>query len=254
MRNSSLNYDTSSITSTANANTMPSVLTFGTSFPNETLSLTPGSQEYFFSAITPARNITYTSWSPDFTMLGNSWAAKCMDVSIGHQKNNVGNYSTTASNHQISGVGVSNFTSYSTYNASIRSFNSTQSFNLTFKADSTSLVLIMIAGGGIGSINITSGISLNKLYDVTYSTGAQVNASADAYKGIVSKGEFTVTINSTMNAQINSGTGGVVGAVAYVFSSTSSSGTSDIELYAIIGAVVAVAVIGSVFAVMRKRR
>ncbi|MEM0139197.1 MAG: hypothetical protein QXZ44_01085 [Ferroplasma sp.] len=183
-------------------------------------------------------------------------------LSIGNQNDNVGNYSNPDhTTYQISGVGVSGFLNYKMYTASVRSFNSTLSVNLRFNVSSSTLVLIMIAAGGSGSINITSGPgSLHNLYDFSYSEHLdQVNASAAAYAGNMSSGKYSVTINSTMDTSANSGTGGVVGAIAYVFNQESAPPKStppksNIELYAIIGVVVAVVAIGSALVIMKKKK
>ena len=188
---------------------------------NKSLTLPNGSQEYFYAASTPADSITKTSWIPDFQMNvnNNSMGNSGTIVSVGHQDSNFGYYNSSAVNYEISGVGVSGFSTYSIFSGSVRSFSSVQSFNLSFDVTGSALVLIMIAGGGVGSINITTGSQyLTKLYDSTLSEGGdQVNASAAAYSGNLVSGNYDVTIESTMNAITNSGTGGVVGAVAYVF-------------------------------------
>ncbi len=188
---------------------------------SKSLVLANGSQQYFYTASTPAVSITNVSWIPDFQMRvnNNSMGFNGTILSIGHQNSNVGFYNSSSVNYEISGVGVSGFSTYSIFNGSFRSFNSVQSFNLGFSVTSSALVLIMIAGGGVGSINITGGTqSLSKLYDTTLSErGSQVNASAAAYAGNFVAGTYAITIASTMNQITNDGTGGVLGAVAYVF-------------------------------------
>ena len=188
---------------------------------SKSLTLANGSKEYFFAGSTPASSITGKSWIPDFQMNvnNNTMGYNGTIVSIGHQNSNVGSFNSNASNYEISGVGVSGFSTYSIFTGSVRSFNSTQSFNLNFRVMSSALVLIMIAGGGVGSINITEGSQfLSMLYDSTLNEGgSQVNASAAAYDGYMIAGNYDVTIASTMNTNTNSGTGGVLGAVAYVF-------------------------------------
>lgn len=188
---------------------------------SKSFTLPNGSKEYFFAGSTAGIPITSESWDSDFQMNvnQNTMGLNGTVLTIGHQKSNIGSYTSNATNYQISGVGVSGFTNYSVYDASVRSFNYSQSFQLGFRVNSTALVLIMIAGGGVGSINITGGSQLfTMLYDSTFSEGgAQVNASAAAYEGNLQPGIYNVTINSTMNAVTNSGSGGVVGAVAYVF-------------------------------------
>ena len=209
----------------------PTVSTSGYNFTYN-LTLLPGAQEYFFSGSTPARNITSTSWEPEFqaSVNPNNMGFQGTVISMGNQSGNYGNYTSSAANYQISGFGIVNFSKYVMYSNYLRSFNSTQSLNLSFNVTSNALAVIMVAGGGVGSINLSDPL-FSALYDFTYSeAGNDVNASGAAFSAKLSGGSYKVNINSTMNSGTNSGTGGILAAIAYIFYPTSQPSSKNYKV------------------------
>jgi len=169
------------------------------------------SQEYFFIGSTAGgRPITNESWNPDLKVY--SHYSGYLSITIGHQNFGRGNFTFTGANYGIAGVGVSNFSSYVTYNASSPT---NRSLNLSFATNSGDLVVILIGGVGDGYINIANGPNLNVVTNYTYSEGgADVIASGAIYYGYLSTGSYTVHISS-ITYPTNAGT--AIGAVAYIF-------------------------------------
>ena len=207
------------------------------------------SQEYFFVGSTAGGGpITNASWNSDLNV--HSHYSGYLSIIIGHQNTERGNYSFYGSNYGIAGTGVSNFSSYVSYNASS---STNTSLNLSFATNSGDLVVILIGGEGDGYINTTNVQNLNVATNYTYSEGgSNVIASGAIYYGYLPSGSYTLKINSN-TFPTNAGTS--IGAVAYIFSPVKVASIYKVtNLYIIIGVVVAVAVIGSAIAVMRKRK
>lgn len=188
----------------------------------ESLTLNPGSQQYFFVGSTAGGyQMSSMTWSPDLNVVASY--SNNLGISIGHQTSNSGSYSSQAGNHGIAGIGMSNVGTYQTFTAQTQSGTSV---SLQFTVGSNDLVVILAGGEGDGSISL-SGATLQTLEDHTYSeAGSNVIASEAIYDGQLSAGTYTVNL-STITYPTNSGTS--LGVVAYVFSNSTSSGSSSLS-------------------------
>ena len=156
------------------------------------------------------------------------------------------------SHYTIGGIGVSDFTSYSVfYKVHTPPVQPQTYVNLTFNVSTNSLVVLV---GMVGAYYINlSGISNIKVSSI-------LNYSGDdglefAYANL-SAGQYTVRELSTNGDGGSNTRSEIISAIVFPDSKQqrNTSGISDTELYGIIGAVAAIAVIGSVLAIMRKKR
>lgn len=203
------------------AQTDPTIDTYNIA-GSESLTLNPGSQQYFFVGSTAGGyQMNSMTWSSDLNVVASY--SNNLGISIGHQTSNSGSYSSQAGNHGISGIGVSNISTYQTFAAQTQS---STSVSLQFTTESNDLVVILVGGEGDGSISL-SGTTLQTLEDNTYSeAGSNVIASEAIYDGQLSAGTYTINL-STTTYPTNSGTS--LGVVAYVFSNSASSSSSSLS-------------------------
>jgi YVTN family beta-propeller protein len=191
---------------------------------SETLSLSPGAQEYFFVGSTAGRPLPSVSWVPDVVGPTYPYPPEWTNgtaVSIGHQTNDTGSFSGSFSNYGIAGIGISDFSNYSVvggYSNGSISNGTVQSGTrllLDFSVPIRTYVVLLVGAAGTGSMNMT-GASLSKLVDVTYNEGgAETNASVAIYAGNLTAGAYDVNISGTVDSATNSGT--VMTAGAYAF-------------------------------------
>lgn len=188
----------------------------------QTLQLSPSSGMYIFEGSTGGHPLTDASWNADLnvTDLGTPGGPA---ISIGHSSSSTGSYSTSAGNFIIAGVGVSNFCSYQIETAHAASFRSPIDTWVNFTTTDANEAIIIVGGEGVGSLGLT-GSSLPTLGDQTYSQENNgVNASVAIFGGSLPPGAYSLEATSTMNIFTNSGSGGSLGVVVYLFPYNSSS-------------------------------
>ena len=190
--------------------------------PAESILLNSGSKQYFFVGSTAGGSPMNTvTWIPDLNVIAAYSGNQA--INIGTSTSNSGSYYSTSGNHGIAAAGVSGFTSYSTFTASTTSGTG---INLQFTTTSGDLVVILVGGEGDGNIAL-SGINAQTLVDQTYSeAGSNVIASEAIYSAQLSTGTYTASFSSITYWE---DTGTSIGAVAYVFT-PSSSNTDTISL------------------------
>lgn len=186
------------------------------------LQLSSSSGMYLFEGSTGGHPLADVSWNADLnvTDLGTPGGPA---ISIGHSSSSIGSYSTSAGNFIIAGVGVSNFCSYQIETAHAASFRSPIDAWVNFTTTGANEAVIIVGGEGVGSLGLT-GSSLATLGDQTYSQENNgVNASVALFGGSLSPRTYSFEATSTMNIFTNSGSGGSLGVVVYLFPYNSSS-------------------------------
>lgn len=129
----------------------------------------------------------------------------------------MGSYQGSFGTFIIAGVGVSNFCSYQTKTGYAAGFGSPIDAWTNFTTTGTSEALVIVGGEGAGSFGLT-GAKLPALADQTYSQLSNgVNASAAMFWGTLPGATYSLEVNSTMNVNTNSGSGGALGVVVYLF-------------------------------------
>ena len=211
------------------------------------------SVEANFSKIKPATyNITFsesglpsgTSWS--VTLNGTSESSTSSTITFTETN---GTYSYTVSS--VSGYSV--FPSSGSITVSAKSFNQAVTFTPTTKSVSRYTVTFTETGLPSGTswyVNLSNGMDSGPITGSSYSfqltngTYSYTTSNVSGYS--VSPSSGSISINGASVSKTVSFTP--------IKKSPPSSGISSTELYGIIGAVAVVAVIGSVFAIMRRRR
>ena len=189
----------------------------------QSIAASSDSDQYFFVGSTgggfPMNSVT---WIPDLSVTA-SYSGN-LAISIGHSSSNYGSYYSQAGNYGIAVVGISGLLTYHSYTAKD---SSGTDIALNFATSTGDLIVIVIGGEGTGNIALT-GVSAQILEDQTYSEGGGgVLASVAIYSASLPTGQYSAQISSTTNPS-NAGTS--IGAVAYVFSASTSLASNQLPL------------------------
>ncbi|MGA9043651.1 MAG: hypothetical protein ACLQHA_05925 [Thermoplasmata archaeon] len=182
---------------------------------SQSLTLSSSSSMYLFEGSTGGHPISSVSWTPDLNVsdLGTPGGPA---ISIGHGSSASASYSSSAGTYIIAGLGVSNFCSYQTVTGHAASFRSPIDAWANFSTTGSSEVFVVVGGEGVGSLGTPDPMSA--VADQTYSpANNEVNASVAIYTALLVGGSYSFEVTSTMNVATNSGSGGSLGIVVYIF-------------------------------------
>ena len=188
----------------------------------QSLQLPSSSTLYIYEGSTGGHPIESLSWNADLnvTDLGTPGGPA---ISIGDSTSSTGSYTSTAGTYIIGGVGVSNFCSYRTVSNHAESYDSPIDVWANFTTTGSSEVLVVVGGEGVGSLELT-GTTLGTLGDQTYSEEDNgVNASVAFFAGALPGASYSFEARSSMDVVTNSGSGGSLAVVVYIFPYTGVS-------------------------------
>ncbi len=212
-----------------------------------------------FSASTYVYGYSTSGISPASPFVNGSFAVGvgangCNDTGMAITSSHQNSYNPYENSHYtIGGIGVSDFTNYKTfYKVNTPPIQPITVVNLTFNVSSNSLVVFAGMGGGAYSIGF-SGIPNIHIASILNSSG---DTGLEFAYANLSAGKYTISEKSTNGDGGSNDRSEIVSAIVFTTSTQkpAASGTSNTWLYGIVGGVIAVAVVGSMLAIMRKKK